>query len=125
MKKLFLILFFIVGCNVPADNDPKMVVGAFDPNPETDMSHYEIYWWQGNSTVGWNPTMLQYVQDIPHSFIADSIMSDSFQVVLDYVTFGAIAVDSSGQKSALGCSRFYSYAEFFAPGPPQNPRINE
>ena len=123
MKKLFLIFLFIVGCNVPAGNDPKMVVGVFDPNPETDMSHYEIYWWQGNSSDNWNPTMLEYIQDIPHSFVLDSIMSDSFQVVLDYVAFGAKAVDSNNQKSDLGYSRIYSYSEFFAPGPPKNPRI--
>ena len=124
MKKLFIILLFIIGCNVPADNDPKMVIGIFDPNPEIDMSHYEIYWWQGNTDVGWNPTMLEYIQDIPHSFVLDSIMTDSFQVVLDYVAFGAIAVDSSDYKSALGYSAIYSYAKFFAPGPPKNPRIN-
>ena len=125
MKVILLTLALIVGCNVPADNDPKMVVGIFDPNPEADMSHYEIYWWQGDSDVGWNPTMLQYIQDIPHSFVLDSIMTDLFQVVLDYVAFGAIAVDLNNQKSDLGYSRIYSYSEFFAPGTPQNPRINK
>ncbi len=123
MKKLFIILLFIIGCNVPADNDPKMVVGVFDPNPEIDMSHYEIYWWQGNSSDNWNPTMLEYIQDIPHSFVLDSIMTDSFQVVLDYVAFGAIAIDSSGQKSVRGNSRIYSYAEFFPPSKPESLRI--
>ncbi len=122
MKVILLTLALIVGCNVPADNDPKMVVGVFDPNPEIDMSHYEIYWWQGNDTLNYS---MQYIQDIPHSFTADSIVTDSFQVVLNYVVFGAIAVDSSGQKSVRGNSRIYSYSEFFAPGTPQNLRINQ
>lgn len=122
---LFAMILLFAGCDLFPDNDPKMVVGILDPNPEADMSHYEIYWWEGNSNEGWNPTMLQYIDTINHSFTADSIMSDSFQVVLDYVVFGALAVDSEGLKSALAYTRIYSYAEFFAPGMPQNPRVNQ
>ena len=127
MKYLIVLLivfgFFFCSCDAPADNDPKMVRGALNPNPEADMSHYEIYWWQGNS--GFTPDMLQLIETVPHSFIADSIVSNSFQLVLDYVVFGAIAVDSTNYKSEMAYTRVYSYIEFFAPSTPDSLRINQ
>jgi hypothetical protein len=87
------------------------------------MSHYHFYFWQGDDTTNWQPTMLQYLYDVPHSFTADSIMSDSISFVLNYSVIGATAIDSAGNESEMGYSRIYAYSEFFAPSPPGNIRI--
>ena len=127
MKYIILTLLLILwaGCDLPADNDPKNVIVIWDANPEPDLSHYEFYFWQSDDNSNWSRSNLQYLYDVPHSFAVDSIMSDSLSVTLNYFAAGAIAVDSSGQKSNMGYSNIYSYAEFFAPGAPKNIRINK
>jgi hypothetical protein len=123
MKKFFLVLLFIVGCNLPADNDPKLVVVVWDSNPEPDMSHYEFYFWQSDDSLNWSLSNLEYLYDVPHSFVVDSIMTDSLTITLDYFAAGAIAVDSNGYKSQMGYSEIWKYWVVFGPSPPESLRI--
>ena len=127
MKYIILILLLILwaGCDLPADNDPKNVIVIWDANPEPDLSHYEFYFWQSDDSSNWSISNLQYLYDVPHSFTADSIMSDTLTVTLNYFAAGAIAVDSSGLRSDMGYSEIWLYSDLFAPGPPKNIRINK
>jgi len=123
MKKLIILLFaLMIGCNLQGDNDPKFLRLIWDPNPESDMSHYEVFWWQGDDTLSWSLSVMTFQDTINHSFTADSIVSNLYVITYDYTRGGAKAVDSQGLKSKMGLSRFYSYAEFFAPSAPANLR---
>jgi hypothetical protein len=119
-----LLLILWVGCELPADNDPKNVIVIWDANPEPDLSHYEFYFWQSSDSTTWSLSNLQYLYDVPHTFIVDSIMTDSISITLDYFAAGAIAVDSAGNKSDMGYSDIWKYYQTFGPSPPESIRIN-
>ena len=122
---LFLI-FYMVGCDAQGDNDPKNVRAVWDPNPEPDMSHYEVYWWQSDDSASFQGMFsLQYIENIAHILGSDSITSSYFQLSFDFVASGCVAVDSSGKKSGKAITRIYRYSEFFAPSRPDSLRIIE
>ena len=120
---LIAFLIFLFMGLLSGENDPQFLRLVWDPNPETDMSHYEVYFWQGDDTLSWSQTNMFYYETINHSFNADSLISNQYVITYNYIRGGAIAVDSSGLKSSMGLSRFYSYEEFFAPSPPSGIRI--
>jgi hypothetical protein len=121
---ILFILAILFSWNLQGDNDPRFLQLVFDSNTEADMSHYEIYWWQGDDTTGVTPANFVFSETINHSFTADSIMSTVYPMTYDYITGGVIAVDSTGLKSTMGIApRFYTYAEFFAPSSPANIRV--
>jgi len=123
MRKLLLIFLFIIGCNLQGDNDPKFLKLVWDSNVEPDVTHYEVFFWQGDDTLSWSiPNMALYesVNQAP-----DSVVSSSYTITYNYIRGGAKAVDNQGLKSDMGLSRFYSYAEFFAPSSPVNVRIKK
>jgi len=122
---LILLVLFYFGCDLPADNDPKNVIVIWDSNPEPDMSHYEFYFWQSDDSSAWSIANLQYLYNVSHSFVVDSIMSDSLTVTLDYFAAGAVAVDSAGNRSEMGYSEIWLYSDLFAPGPPKNVRVKQ
>jgi hypothetical protein len=35
------------------------------------MSHYEFYFWQSDDSSNWSIANLQYLYDVPHSFVVD------------------------------------------------------
>ncbi len=124
MKTLIIFLFALIfiGCDLRGDNDPLDLRLVFDANPpDQNVTHYEIYWWQGDDTLSWNPTYMSMIDTVPHTD-TDSIVSPPFTVTFNFLVAGATAV-SAGGRSALSFTRFYSYFEFAAPSPPENVRV--
>ena len=127
MKKLIILLFaLIISCNLIGDNPARELFVVWDPNIEADMSHYEVYWWQGDDTTGVTQANYVFYENVSHSFTADSIMSTGYLMTFNYITAGVLAVDSTGLKSTMAIlPRFYTYAEFFAPSSPANVRVKK
>ena len=118
-----LLLAMIFGWSaLSGENDPRFLRLVWDANVETDMSHYEVYFWQGDDSTAWSIPNMNAVGTVPHT-VADSIISNQYVMTFNYIRGGAIAVDTQGLRSDMGYSRFYSYEELYAPSSPANVRV--
>lgn len=124
MKKLIVLLFavILVGCDVHGENDPLDLRLVFDAYPPDQVvTGYQIYWWQGDDTTGWNPTDLTLIST--EAFVqGDSVVSLPYTVTFNFVVAGARARNIVGW-SDMGYTEIHSYFEFMPPSRPLSPRI--
>ena len=126
-KKVLILMFaVVVGCSVYGDNEPRGVKVSWDQNSDNEgVTHYEVYWWQGDDTLSWNIPSTNYVGDVPHIAGADTAFYSGYQFSYNYIRAGAIAVDGLGRKSTMGLSDFESYHYLFGPSAPANLKIRK
>lgn len=119
VKKIGLVLFlFLFACTVIGEPDIGVKV-EWDANTELDMKEYVVYVWQGQDTTVATPIQ---VGTVVHDFLS---FTYQFPIVFKepYIRAGIVAVDTSGNLSGMGLTRFYTYEELSGPATPTNIRI--
>jgi len=110
------------GCDLQSDNEPKDVFGIWEPNPvNQSVTHYNVFWWQGDDTLSWSISNMVYQDSVLH-VDDDSLVTNPYTLMNDYVRFGVTAVNSVG-TSEMGLTVFYGYYDLFRPSTPQGQRV--
>lgn len=118
MKIIYLFfILFLFSCEGKKDSvsvegnlNPLSVWAVLESNEEEDMSHYEIYFWQGKDPENFVIPNLILLDTLNHN---PSLEEHKFplSITKDYCGIGATAVNKKLYKSQMAVSRIYSYQE--------------
>ena len=138
MKKILLLFTtIIISCGVMADS--RNYTLSWDTNTEPDLWKYDVYQWVGTDTTqspwyGMGDESFvsgaNYGAYYKYTVVHEEVerLSQIFPVESDgknYFQMGVSAIDSAGNESHLGLTKFYLTIDSETPVAPQNVRVEE
>ena len=123
---LSLMMILWISCDTQAQYEPKEagLIWEYPRDIDQGVIHFVLYAWSGTDT---NLVQLDSIGIYPFNILTspDTMEYRPFPITDAYTQAGAVAVDSSGLRSAMSKTRFYGYWEFYGPEKPMNLEVRK